>query len=43
MQQITCNQYFNVIKSKPPLCFSKGNVDEIIGALDLILRTKVHK
>lgn len=25
----------NVLKSKPPLCFNKGNVDEVIAALDL--------
>jgi 4-aminobutyrate aminotransferase-like enzyme len=27
----------NEIKSKPPLCFSKRNVDEVIGKLERIL------
>jgi len=27
----------NVIKSKPPLCFSKGNVDEVINIIESIL------
>ncbi|MCF6358311.1 MAG: aminotransferase class III-fold pyridoxal phosphate-dependent enzyme, partial [Draconibacterium sp.] len=33
----TDGPYNSVIKSKPPLCFTKGNVDEIIGAIDSIL------
>ncbi|WP_346860984.1 aminotransferase class III-fold pyridoxal phosphate-dependent enzyme [uncultured Draconibacterium sp.] len=34
----TDGPYDNVIKSKPPLCFSKENVDEVITKLDEILR-----
>lgn len=34
----TDGPYDNVIKSKPPLCFSKENVDEVILNLDHILR-----
>ena len=30
--------YNNVIKSKPPICFSKENVDEIISSLNVILQ-----
>ena len=33
----TDGPYNNVIKSKPPLCFSKGNVDEIVKNLTSIL------
>lgn len=33
----TDGPYNSVIKSKPPLCFSKENVDEVIGAMDSIL------
>ena len=33
----TDGPYENVIKSKPPLCFSKENVDEVIENLDSIL------
>ncbi len=35
----TDGPYENVIKSKPPLCFSKENVDEVVGALAKILNT----
>ena len=35
----TDGPYDNVIKSKPPLCFSKENVDEVIYAVDLILKS----
>jgi len=31
----------NVIKSKPPLCFSRENVDEVISAIDSILDKSV--
>ena len=34
----TDGPYDNVIKSKPPLCFSRENVDEIVNAIDIILR-----
>lgn len=34
----TDGPFDNVIKSKPPLCFTKGNVDEVIGKLGGILR-----
>ncbi|WP_299681111.1 aminotransferase class III-fold pyridoxal phosphate-dependent enzyme [uncultured Dokdonia sp.] len=33
----TDGPYNNVLKSKPPLCFTKENVDEVIHALDEIL------
>jgi 4-aminobutyrate aminotransferase-like enzyme len=33
----TDGPFDNVIKSKPPLCFTKGNVDEVIGKLGKIL------
>ena len=33
----TDGPFDNVIKSKPPLCFSKENVDEVVGKLDSIL------
>jgi len=33
----TDGPFDNVIKSKPPLCFSKENVDEVIGKLEEIL------
>ncbi|MDX1285820.1 MAG: aminotransferase class III-fold pyridoxal phosphate-dependent enzyme, partial [Draconibacterium sp.] len=33
----TDGPYDNVIKSKPPLCFSKDNVDEVINAIEKIL------
>jgi 4-aminobutyrate aminotransferase-like enzyme len=33
----TDGPYDNVIKSKPPLCFTKENVDEVIGKLEEIL------
>ena len=33
----TDGPFDNVIKSKPPLCFTKENVDEVIDALDSIL------
>ena len=32
----------NVIKSKPPLCFSKENVDEVIGNMEELLTDKCH-
>lgn len=38
----TDGPFDNVIKSKPPLCFSKENVDEVIIALESIL-TNVHR
>ena len=34
----TDGPYNNVIKSKPPICFSKENVDEIISSLNVILQ-----
>ena len=34
----TDGPFDNVIKSKPPLCFSKENVDEVVGKLESILR-----
>ncbi|MCY1719049.1 aminotransferase class III-fold pyridoxal phosphate-dependent enzyme [Prolixibacteraceae bacterium Z1-6] len=34
----TDGPYDNVIKSKPPLCFSKENVDEVIHQIDAILK-----
>jgi ethanolamine-phosphate phospho-lyase len=33
----TDGPYDNVIKSKPPLCFSKENVDEVMEKLEKIL------
>jgi len=36
----TDGPFDNVIKSKPPLCFSKENVDEVISAVDLLLNNK---
>ena len=33
----TDGPYDNVIKSKPPLCFTKENVDEVINAVDVVL------
>jgi 4-aminobutyrate aminotransferase-like enzyme/Ser/Thr protein kinase RdoA (MazF antagonist) len=36
----TDGPFDNVIKSKPPLCFTKGNVDEVVGKLDSILFNK---
>jgi 4-aminobutyrate aminotransferase-like enzyme len=36
----TDGPFDNVIKSKPPLCFTKENVDEVIGKLDSILFNK---
>ncbi|WP_347840637.1 aminotransferase class III-fold pyridoxal phosphate-dependent enzyme [uncultured Draconibacterium sp.] len=38
----TDGPYNNVIKSKPPLCFTKANVDEVIKNLEEILATD-HK
>ena len=35
----TDGPYNNVIKSKPPLCFSKENVDEVIFSVNNILKT----
>jgi len=32
----------NVIKSKPPLCFTKENVDEVIGNMEELLTDKSH-
>lgn len=34
----TDGPFDNVIKSKPPLCFSKENVDEVVGKLEGILK-----
>ena len=34
----TDGPYDNVIKSKPPLCFSKENVDEVVLNLEEILK-----
>ena len=34
----TDGPFDNVIKSKPPLCFSKENVDEVIENLELVLK-----
>ncbi|MFT6216290.1 MAG: 4-aminobutyrate aminotransferase-like enzyme, partial [Roseivirga sp.] len=34
----TDGPYESVIKSKPPLCFSKANVDQVIAEMDSILR-----
>ncbi|SHJ00567.1 hydroxylysine kinase /5-phosphonooxy-L-lysine phospho-lyase apoenzyme [Tangfeifania diversioriginum] len=36
----TDGPFDNVIKSKPPLCFSKENVDEVILAVERILKEK---
>ena len=35
----TDGPYDNVIKSKPPLCFDKGNVDQVIEEINSILKT----
>lgn len=34
----TDGPYNNVIKSKPPLCFNKQNVDEVVSKMDSILK-----
>lgn len=34
----TDGPFDNVIKSKPPLCFTKGNVDEVVGKLGKMLK-----
>ncbi len=39
----TDGPFDNVIKSKPPLCFSKNNVDEVIEAVEKILKEKHFK
>lgn len=36
----TDGPFDNVIKSKPPLCFSKKNVDEVISAVGFLLNNK---
>jgi 4-aminobutyrate aminotransferase-like enzyme len=36
----TDGPFDNVIKSKPPLCFSRKNVDEVILAVERILKEK---
>ena len=33
----TDGPYNNIIKSKPPLCFSKDNAKEVVEKMDLIL------
>ena len=37
----TDGPFNNVIKTKPPLCFSKDNVDQVVSTLDEILRDKI--
>jgi 4-aminobutyrate aminotransferase-like enzyme/Ser/Thr protein kinase RdoA (MazF antagonist) len=37
----TDGPYDSVIKSKPPLCFSKQNVDQVISEMDSILRLAI--
>ncbi len=34
----TDGPYNNVIKSKPPLCFSKKNAKEVVEKIDMILK-----
>lgn len=36
----TDGPFDNVLKSKPPLCFNKSNVDRVIRALDIFLKQK---
>jgi 4-aminobutyrate aminotransferase-like enzyme len=31
--------YKNVLRIKPPMCFNKRDVDELVGALDQVLTT----
>lgn len=39
----TDGPFNNVLKSKPPLCFSKENVDEVIEKMNGVLKKQAHK